>query len=267
MSEPDVLLHLVTPIGQGHHRDVAVTATIQIMHVSGKGVAAIVMGFEQVDPQLWSLRVGPNAELQHDQQTLPSMSSVSYEDEVNMCPCHECRSDASSICSKMRRKLMSSNMSESDRSSTVVTGQDEHDIPLLAQLFVAELKHSRSLGLAPDLSNDSHNPPTYEDRDLMDEITDESCSPSSGDYESSGDYGNLSTLDRTLIPAPDLSNDSHNPPTYEDRDLMDENTDESCSPSSGDYESSGDYGNLSTLDRNPDTCRLTCPGIPVGICA
>ena len=131
MSEPDVLLHLVAPIGQGHHRDVAVTATIQIMHVSGKGVAAIVMGFEQVDPQLWSLRVGPNAELEHDQQTLPSMSSVSYEDEVNMCACPECRSDATSICSNMRWKLMSSNMSESDRSSTVVTGQDEREIPLL----------------------------------------------------------------------------------------------------------------------------------------
>ena len=93
-AAPSVILHLITSVGIGQRRDVAVTANIQTMHVRRVGVATIVMGFEHVDPQLLSLREGV------PQPTLPSMSSVTFEDdvcsvtfeEVKVCMCPECRS-------------------------------------------------------------------------------------------------------------------------------------------------------------------------------
>ena len=123
-AAPSVILHLITSVGIGQHRDVAVTASIQTMHVPRVGVAMIVMGFERVDPQLLSLREGVPRAAKHvkvkDQPTLPSMSSVTFEDdvcpvarsvtgdsegyacptissvtyeaEVNVCMCPECRS-------------------------------------------------------------------------------------------------------------------------------------------------------------------------------
>ena len=123
-AAPSIMLHLITSVGIGQHRDVAVTASIQTMRVARAGVAMIVMGFEHVDPQLLSLREGVPRAAKHvefeDQPTLPSMSSVTFEDdvcpaarsvtgesegyacptissvthedEVNMCMCPECRS-------------------------------------------------------------------------------------------------------------------------------------------------------------------------------
>ena len=82
---PKVLLHLITSVGIGQHRDVAVTVSIQSMLAPGVGVAMIVMGFEQVDPQLLSLREGMPSTAKHvkfeDQPDLPTVSSVTFEDD------------------------------------------------------------------------------------------------------------------------------------------------------------------------------------------
>ena len=93
---PKVLLHMITSVGIGQHRDVAVSASIQIMLAPRVGVAIIVMGFEQVDPQLLSLREGMPSTAKHvkfeDQPDLPTVSSVTFEDDsVNVCECPECR--------------------------------------------------------------------------------------------------------------------------------------------------------------------------------
>ena len=139
LSVPDLLLHLVTPIGHGPHRDMAVTATTQAMHVPGMGVAAIVMGFEQIDPQLWSLRVFKPAGCQH-QESAFSVSGLSYDDEVNLCACEECRSDATSSCSRMKqgRGDFRSRMSESDRGSSIAAGAEElgYHAPLVVLNFL-----------------------------------------------------------------------------------------------------------------------------------
>eukprot|EP00622_Pseudochattonella_farcimen_P007634 FR743662.1.p1 GENE.FR743662.1~~FR743662.1.p1 ORF type:complete len:170 (+),score=13.69 FR743662.1:264-773(+) len=87
-AAPSIMLHLITSVGIGQYRAVAVTASIQTMYVPRVGVAMIVMGFEHVDPQLLSLREGVSRAAKHaefeDQPTLPSMSSVTFEDDV--CP-------------------------------------------------------------------------------------------------------------------------------------------------------------------------------------
>eukprot|EP00622_Pseudochattonella_farcimen_P006306 FR742093.1.p1 GENE.FR742093.1~~FR742093.1.p1 ORF type:complete len:246 (+),score=17.57 FR742093.1:202-939(+) len=139
-SVPDLSLHLVSPLGRGHHRDVAVTAAIQIMHIPGIGVAGVVVGFEQIDPALWSLRVQMSTPVGNKTPSLASMSAVSLEDDHTQCACAECRSNPA---------LATSRLSEDDRSSTMESGDDLGYITPLAQQLVFELQEQRRLGLAP----------------------------------------------------------------------------------------------------------------------
>ena len=70
--EPNVVLHLITSTGTGQHRNVAITANIQVMHAPGVGVATLVMGFDQFDPHLDATPPPPQLE----SRVMPEVSWV-----------------------------------------------------------------------------------------------------------------------------------------------------------------------------------------------
>ena len=102
---PNVVLHLKTSTGIGQDQNVAVTANITVMQAPGVGVATVVMGFDQIDPHLLSLRPGaaehaktiPPQSMSSVtfEDACPTVSSVTFEDGINLCTCPECRSGAS----------------------------------------------------------------------------------------------------------------------------------------------------------------------------
>ena len=92
---PNVVLHLETSTGIGQYRNVAISANITVMQAPGVGVATMVMGFDQIDPDLLSLRPGAAFE-----DACPTVSSVTFEDHSNHCNCPECRSGASASSRK-----------------------------------------------------------------------------------------------------------------------------------------------------------------------
>ena len=130
-AAPNVVLHLKT-----QYRNVAITANISVMQAPGVGVATLVMGFDQIDPDLLSLR--PEAAGHANsippqtvsavtfEDTCPTVSSVTFDDDIDLCRCPECRSGASA---SSRMQCFNPDTGEVDYYEESAHGNGSNDTP------------------------------------------------------------------------------------------------------------------------------------------
>ena len=100
----------------------------------GVGVATLVMGFDQIEPDLFRPGAAGHANSIPPQSvsavtfedTCPTVSSVTFDDDINLCRCPECRSGASA---SSRMQCFNPDSGEVDYYEESAHGNGSNDTP------------------------------------------------------------------------------------------------------------------------------------------